>query len=162
MARKKSGEHSLGDIVQLLLLVVFLVVWGADSFVYHWSTFLSSSVPLSIRLALMVLIEVFAVSLIRAGHPVAHGSGAPKKLVTAGAFRVVRHPLYLGCLLFYCGLLVATFSLLSLPVFGAIFIFYNFIASYEEKFLEERFKDEFSSYKKKTGKWLPRRQERGI
>ena len=156
MAGKKKGEHPLGDAVQLILLVFFLVVWVADSFVYHGSTFLAVQVPLNIRLAVMVLVEVFAASLIRAAHPVAHGSEAPQKLVTRGAFRVVRHPLYLGCFLFYLGLAVATLSLLSLAVVGGIAVFYNYIASYEEKFLEDRFPAEYPAYRKKTRKWLPR------
>ena len=35
------GEHTFGDMGQLILLVIFLVVWVADSFFLHYTTFLS-------------------------------------------------------------------------------------------------------------------------
>jgi len=36
-----TGEYVFGDMGQLILLVVFLVVWIADSFVFKYSTFLT-------------------------------------------------------------------------------------------------------------------------
>jgi protein-S-isoprenylcysteine O-methyltransferase Ste14 len=38
----------------------------------------------------------------------------------------------------------------------AIFIFYNYLASHEEKLLEAKFGESYRSYQEKTGKWLPR------
>jgi len=57
--------------------------------------------------------------------------------------------------MFYIGLAVSTASLFSLVLVAVIFIFYNHIASYEEKLLEDRFNEEYRSDKKRTGKWLP-------
>ena len=37
-----------------------------------------------------------------------------------------------------------------------IFVFYNYIASYEEKLLDERFGEDYIRYEKGTGKWVPR------
>jgi len=156
MMKKKTGEHPFGDIGQLILLIVFLIVWIGDSFFYHKSTFLSVYLPLYVRLVLLMIIEICAISLMRAGHAVIHDVEPSPNIVSSGAFRFVRHPLYLGCILFYAGLLLATLSLLSLIVFGGIFIFYNYIASYEEKFLEDKFHEEYSIYKEKTPKWIPR------
>jgi hypothetical protein len=45
-----TGEHRLGDSVQLILLVIFLAVWILDSFVLGFSTFLAESVPWFIRI----------------------------------------------------------------------------------------------------------------
>jgi len=158
--KKNIGEHPYGDVGQLILLFVFLIVWLGDSFFYQKSTFLSVYLPLYVRLVLLMIIEICAISLIRAGHAVVHDVETPKNIVTSGAFRFVRHPLYLGCILFYVGLLISTLSLLSLIVFGGIFIFYNYIASYEEKFLEEKFHEEYSTYEEKTPKWVPRINQR--
>jgi protein-S-isoprenylcysteine O-methyltransferase Ste14 len=58
--------------------------------------------------------------------------------------------------MFYLGLTVSTASLFSLVLVVLIFVFYNFIASYEEKLLEDRFHEEYRNYKIKTGKWVPR------
>jgi protein-S-isoprenylcysteine O-methyltransferase Ste14 len=152
----KNGEHPLGDVGQLVLLIVFLIVWGGDSFFFHRSTFLSHYMPLYVRLALLTIVEVGAIALVRSGHVVVDGGDPAKKIVTSGGFRYVRHPLYLGCLLFYVGLVIATLSLYSLILFGGIFAFYDYIASYEEKFLEEKFPAEYSTYRDKTNKWVPR------
>ena len=68
----------------------------------------------------------------------------------------MRHPLYLGSILFYAGLTVSTLSLLSIAILVVIVIFYDSIASYEEKLMEMKFGEEYVSYRRKTGKWLPR------
>ena len=76
-------------------------------------------------------------------------------MVSTGAYQYVRHPLYLGSIMFYLGFAVSTASLFSLVLVVLIFIFYNFIASYEEKLLEDRFHEEYRNYRKRTGKWVP-------
>jgi protein-S-isoprenylcysteine O-methyltransferase Ste14 len=45
--------------------------------------------------------------------------------------------------------------LLSFAVFIGIFVFHNYIASYEEKLLEAKFGEDYQNYEKSTGKWLP-------
>ncbi len=47
-------------------------------------------------------------------------------------------------------------SLFSLALLIPVFIFYNYIATYEEKLLEEKFGAAYRDYKKRTGKWLPK------
>jgi protein-S-isoprenylcysteine O-methyltransferase Ste14 len=41
-------------------------------------------------------------------------------------------------------------------VWMATFVFYNYIAGYEEKLLETKFGDSYREYERRTGKWLPR------
>ncbi len=72
-----------------------------------------------------------------------------------GGFRYIRHPLYLGCVLIYLGLTIATLSIISFVLFLVIFIFYNYIAGYEEKLLDAKIGEEYKEYKKRTGKWIP-------
>jgi protein-S-isoprenylcysteine O-methyltransferase Ste14 len=76
--------------------------------------------------------------------------------VTNGAFRYVRHPLYLAGILSYLGLAISTFSLASLALVLGIFIFYDYIAGYEERLLEAKFGNKYRTYKHGTGKWVPR------
>jgi protein-S-isoprenylcysteine O-methyltransferase Ste14 len=157
---KPNGEHPFGDLGQLILLGLFLVIWVGDSFVLHLSTFLSSYVPLPLRLLVTALALIAAFLLVKSGHVVtSHGNHGqlPTSLVMTGAFRYVRHPLYLGCLLVYLGLAVATASLLALALLVvAIFPFYNFIATYEESLLEDLFGESYRTYRQTTGKWLPK------
>jgi len=156
MMPEKNGEHLFGDAGQLILLGVFLVVWVGDSFFLQASTFLSAYIPLLLRLLILGVSLVTAVYLARSGHTVVSHDQRPERTVSTGAFRYIRHPLYLASLLTYLGLAVSTVSLWSLAVWGGIFAFHNYIAGYEEKLLAAKFGQEYSEYKKRTGKWLPR------
>jgi protein-S-isoprenylcysteine O-methyltransferase Ste14 len=155
----KNGEHPYGDLGQLILLVIFLVVWAGDSFFLHYSTFLAQYLPLSLRLLITALALATAFFLVKSGHVViSHGNHGrlPQSLVVTGAFRYVRHPLYLGCILVYFGLAAATASLISLVLCIVIMFFYEFLATYEENLLEDLFGESYRAYKQTTGKWLPK------
>jgi len=154
--KEKNGEHPFGDAGQLILIALFLVVWVGDSLFLRKSIFLSAYVPLYIRLVILFLALITAVYLFMSGHVVVSGEERPNSVVSSGAFRYVRHPLYLASILLYLGLAVSTASLFSLALLVVIFVFYNYIASYEEKLLSQRFGEEYRVYKKKTGKWVPR------
>ena len=153
--KEKNGEHPFGDTGQLILLGFFLIVWITDSFFLRTSTFLSDHVPLYIRLVFLGLALVTAAYLSMSGHDKICCEHSGTKVVSAGAFRFVRHPLYLACLLFYLGLAVSTAPIFSLAFFVVIFVFYNYIASFEERLLDEKFGEEYKKYKRRTGKWVP-------
>jgi protein-S-isoprenylcysteine O-methyltransferase Ste14 len=158
---EKSGEHPFSDTGQLILLGVFLVVWIGDSIFLHTSTFLSDDVPLYIRLIALGLLLGVAVYLMRSGHAVVDHEQGADRVVTSGAFRYVRHPLYLGSMLAYLGLAVSTASLFSLVALAGMFIFYDYIASYEERLLAARYGEAYAEYKRSTGKWVPRITKNG-
>jgi protein-S-isoprenylcysteine O-methyltransferase Ste14 len=154
--KEKDGEHPFGHAGQLISFVAFVAVWAADSFFGRWSTSPARDVPLAARLALFGLALVVAVSLIRSAAGVHHIEGQSDHVVTTGAFRFVRHPIYLGVMLVYLGLGLATASLLSLTVLVCIFFYYNYIAGYEERLLVARFGQAYKEYKARTGKWVPK------
>jgi protein-S-isoprenylcysteine O-methyltransferase Ste14 len=154
--RDRYGEHPFGDAGQLILFVVFLAVWIADSFFLHRSIFLARHVPLAVRLILPGLALIMAVSLFRSAGAVIHHGRRQDHVIETGAFRRVRHPLYLGVLVVYLGMILATASLFSLVIFAAAFVFYDFIAAHEEKLMEAWFGEAYKDYEKRTGKWLPK------
>ena len=154
--KERKGEHPYGDAGQLILLGLFLLVWAGDSFFLHKSTFVSDYVPLSVRLIILGLALVMGIYLFMSGHVVVAHEERPNSVVSTGAFRYVRHPLYLGAILFYLGLTVSTASLFSLALLMVIFLFYNYIATYEERLMETKFGEGYVSYKQSTGKWMPR------
>jgi len=154
--KEKNGEHPFGDIGQLILLCLFLVVWITDSFFLRKSTYLSEHFPVFIRLIILALSFITAVYLFKSGHVVVQDDKRSDGILSTGAFFYVRHPLYLASILFYFGLSVSTASLLSFSMLVMIFVFYDYIASYEEKLLIKRFGEEYTRYKKRTGKWVPR------
>jgi protein-S-isoprenylcysteine O-methyltransferase Ste14 len=153
---KRSGEHPFGDAGQLILLAVFLVVWAADSFFLHTSTFPADYLPLWIRLFILGLALIFALLLFKSGHVVVERSERPEGVMVTGAFRYVRHPLYLASILTYLGLTVSTMSIFSFVLLVGIFVFHDYIAGYEERLLEIKFGDEYRVYRRRTGKWFPR------
>lgn len=153
--KEKNGEHPFGHAGQLIALVLFMIVWVADSFFGHWSTIPTRYVPLAVRLALLGLALLTAVSLVRSAAAVHHLEQQPDHVVTTGPFRRVRHPIYLGVMLVYFGLALATASLFSLALLVGIFFFYNYIAGYEERLLVARFGQAYRDYAMRTGKWVP-------
>ncbi len=76
-------------------------------------------------------------------------------LVTSGAFRFSRNPMYLGMVFVLLGTALITGSvagLLVAPVFGLI-IHYRFILD-EESMLREVFGEEFEDYRRRVRRWL--------
>lgn len=159
--KAKNGEHPLGDAAQLILFGLFLVVWILDSFILHRSTFLAETTPLVLRLIILGLAVLSAVYLFKSGHVVVSGEPRPTTVVSSGAFRYVRHPLYLGSILVYLGLTVSTASLFCLALLVVIVLFYNYIAGYEEKYLEVKMGAAYVAYQKNTGKWIPHLGKKG-
>lgn len=154
--KEKKGEHPFGDAGQLIFFVAFLIVWVGDSFFLHLTTSLSNHVPLAVRLTILIVSLAVALSLFKSGHVAVSGEQRPNRVIATGAFRYVRHPLYLASILTYLGLTVSTCSLLALVLFVAICFFHDYLASYEEKLMATKFGEEYAEYMKKTGKWILR------
>lgn len=153
----RHGEHPYGDLGQIIILIGFLLIWILDSFVFRYSIFLSSYVPIYVQLIFAALILVLTIYLLHSGHrAVSDEVLSSPCLLTDGAFSRVRHPLYLAAVLFYVLLIILTLSLISLIVFAGVFVFYNFIATFEEKFLEQEYGQRYRDYKKNVPKWIPR------
>lgn len=76
-------------------------------------------------------------------------------LITSGAFRLSRNPMYLGMIMILVGVCVLMGSLSPftiVPVF-AIIIDNVFIAS-EERMLDQRFGDSWRDYKARVRRWI--------
>jgi protein-S-isoprenylcysteine O-methyltransferase Ste14 len=153
--KEKRGEHPLGDLGQLISLGLFLLIWGGDSFFLRISTFLSDEVPFYIRMALLAAAVLTALYLAGSGHVVVSHKHRPNRVVSNGAFRYVRHPLYLASILSYFGLAASTVSLFSFALLIPIFLFHDFIATYEEELLLQKYGSDYVAYREKTGKWVP-------
>jgi len=152
-----SLEHPYGDIGQMIAFIIFVSIWITDSFILRFSTMLENYIPLYARMILMALLFVFAGYLIRSAHQMIFNKvRTSSQVISNGVFSRVRHPMYLGIILFYIGLLGATLSLLSLGFLVIIFLFYYYITSFEEKQLAKIFGKDYMEYKEKTPKWLPR------
>lgn len=153
-----AGEHKWGDTIQLVFLFLFLVVWVLDSFILHYTTFLTDAVPFLIRTAFGISILSISFILARSGMKIVFGEEREKPhVISNGVFSVVRHPIYLGAILFYLGMICFSLSLASAAVWVMIVVFYRFISRYEEKLLLRMFGKEYSEYMEKVPMLFPTR-----
>ena len=80
-------------------------------------------------------------------------------LIISGPFAYVRNPLYVGNILMYLGLGIMSFALFPYLQIGAISFFlvqYYYIVGEEEKFLREKFKEQYNDYCKHVPAFFPR------
>ncbi|MBT3337208.1 MAG: isoprenylcysteine carboxylmethyltransferase family protein [Anaerolineae bacterium] len=78
------------------------------------------------------------------------------QLITSGPYRWIRHPLYTFGTLFFLSfsLIVDSWFLALMAIFAIIAL--SVRLPKEESFLIEKFGDEYRTYMKKTGKYLPK------
>ncbi len=150
-----ASEHPYCDKVQTIYIIVFLAIWGLDSFVFQFSTFLGDFIPSTIRYITFGIIFAVAIYLVYQAHKIVFQERRdPPVVIRKGVFARTRHPMYLGAILFYISAFFVSLSLLSLPMIAIIVILYNSFANYEERKLAERFGNEYVQYKDATPKWL--------
>lgn len=78
-------------------------------------------------------------------------------LNTTGMYSIVRHPLYLGNFFIWLGVSMFPRSLFfSLSAILLFFLYYERIIFAEERFLQDKFGDEFSKWAERTPLFLPR------
>ncbi|MDZ7335526.1 MAG: hypothetical protein ONB32_10210 [candidate division KSB1 bacterium] len=80
-----AGEHPWGDAGQLILFLIFLIVWVGDSFIFHFSTFLADEIPIYVRLPIALVILGGAVYFIRSAHRIIFdGEIHPPEVIRTG------------------------------------------------------------------------------
>ncbi|MBN1108416.1 MAG: isoprenylcysteine carboxylmethyltransferase family protein [Bacteroidales bacterium] len=151
------GEHKVGDTGQAIFAVLFAVVYIADSFIFNFSTWLNDIVPNIIRVpagtAVLIVSGLFSFKGMRI---VFNEVREKPELLRKGVFSLVRHPVYLGEILLYLGMLFFSLSVASMVVWLLAVIFLHLISRYEEKILIEHFGEEYRIYMKEVPMWLPK------
>jgi protein-S-isoprenylcysteine O-methyltransferase Ste14 len=159
MRHSLGSEHPLCDRIQLLMLILFFVLWGVDSlsfFIFGYSTVILQALTFPVLLAGTIMFLVLSLYLVSKSHKaVPKQVHDPPKLVDSGVYSWVRHPMYLGTLLFCFAFLFISFSLVSIGTWIAFFVFYDRMATYEEKNLVEMLGERYIAYQERVSKWLP-------
>jgi protein-S-isoprenylcysteine O-methyltransferase Ste14 len=151
-----GAEHPDCDRIQAIMITLFFAVWAADSLILNYSTLLIRFIPALLRASLSAISLGMGVFLALKSHREVFGKTRNQpKLLDSGIYSQVRHPMYLGTLLFCLGFFFAIPSLLSLAVLGLFFILYDRMATYEEKDLISKLGEEYVTYQKRVPKWLP-------
>jgi protein-S-isoprenylcysteine O-methyltransferase Ste14 len=152
-----TGEHPFGDLGQLIFLVIFILVWIADIFVFKISESDYLDIPLWLLIPCGSIILTIGFYLARKSMVIIFGTKREKpELIHEKVYDYIRHPMYLGALLFYLGVSIIMYSAPLFILFVLIFLFYNFIAKHEEKLLLDKFGDSYALYIKKVRRWIPR------
>ena len=149
-----APEHPYGDTIQLFMFLLFFGVWVLDSFLLDLID-LTGLVPLPIRLASFLPLLALGAYLGLKSSFVVFGGTRVRELVRTGVYSWVRHPMYLGGLLFFLGFAVLTLSLPSLAVWFGMFVVYDRLAAYEEERLVQEVGGEYERYREEVPKWVP-------
>jgi protein-S-isoprenylcysteine O-methyltransferase len=79
-----------------------------------------------------------------------------QRVVTAGPYRLVRHPGYAGSMLVWTGFCVGSGNWIALVVVtGLMLAAYGWRIHSEERLLVDSFGDEYASYQRRTARLLP-------
>jgi protein-S-isoprenylcysteine O-methyltransferase Ste14 len=152
-------EHPLCDRVQLVMLILFFAVWGIDSlsfFVFGYSTVVFEALAFPVLFAGTLVFLCLSFYLVSKSHKaVLEQVHDPPELVDSGIYAWVRHPMYLGIMLFCLAFLFISVSLVSIVIWIGFFIFYDRMATYEEKSLIEILGEPYLVYQKRVSKWFP-------
>lgn len=85
------------------------------------------------------------------GHPTS-------KIITTGPFALSRNPLYLGGILIFFGLaLAANFLWPLLALILSVILCHTFLILPEEKYLTDKFGDEYIQYTNSVRRWIGRK-----
>lgn len=151
-----AGEHAFGDLGQIIFLAIFLATWITDSFFVKFSTQFSEYAPLYIRIPLAIVILMVAGYLATQGLTIVFAEVREEPMVIRkGVFSIVRHPIYLGAILFYLSFLAVFFSTATAFVWAVIILFYIYLCKHEEKLLIDKFGNDYEQYRSETPMLLP-------
>jgi protein-S-isoprenylcysteine O-methyltransferase Ste14 len=151
------GEHKIGDAGQALFAVLFGIVYVADSFIFRFSTFLNDYVPNIIRVISGTIVLIVAGLLSFKGLRTVFDEVREKpEVIRKGVFSIVRHPVYLGEILLYMGLIFFSLSIASIVIWFLAVIFLYYISRYEEKILLDYFGVEYRDYMNEVPMWIPK------
>jgi protein-S-isoprenylcysteine O-methyltransferase Ste14 len=141
----------------LVLIIVNLPVWHVDP--------LSFTQLLScVFLALSIWLPIHAVKLLKAhgkptearsDDPALYGFEKTSSIVSTGAFRYIRHPMYTALMLLAWGAFLKQFTWLTLALVLAATVLLFLTALRDEKECIAHFGDDYRAYMRGTRRFIP-------
>lgn len=152
-----AGEHPFGDTLQLIMLIIFSIVIMADYFFFQTHDYFGGKIPFIIRFPIGLVLIAFGGWLALRGIQIVFHDLRPEPImITESMFSKVRHPIYLGAMLVYLGVLSLTLSLLGAAVFLFVMLVYQWLAKHEEKLMLGIFGDKYRNYIRRVPMWVPK------
>lgn len=109
----------------------------------------------AIVIGAVLILGLWPVVLFRKGGQSANPWKPTPLIETRGPYRFTRNPMYLQMVLVCIGFAVTLSNwwiLLLTP--AAMWILYSLVIKPEEKYLEEKFGEDYLAYKRKVGRWI--------
>lgn len=155
--RNLTGEHQLGHAGQLIIAVVFALVWLLDTFGFKSTIFLNDYIPNIIRTIIGFAWLILAGYLAKSSHDtIFRETQETSAVIRKGLYKIIRHPMYLSEILLYLGLLSFSISIAAVVVWIIAVGFFYYICRYEEQLLLQRFGDDYRKYLTEVPMWIPR------
>jgi len=148
--RLLGEEYPGSDQIQGALFILLAVIWGLDSLIFK--RYILTQVSFAPRLIACIVLAASGAYLMYSSHKLVIEAAEPT-LVDWGVYRVARHPMYLGIMLFELGLVSSTLSIPALLLMMAIFVANDKFAEYEEDSLVQELGDEYKTYLSKVKRW---------
>ncbi len=138
---KKSAALVL---VQVILLGYFVIsgIWGTQLWQH-------------ILLICGFGLVVWAMLSMRIGNFNVQPELRSKSLITAGPYRIIRHPMYTGILMMLLPGLIHHFTWYKLMAYILLVLIFLEKMKMEEEFLAQRFRESFYRYKQRSFRLLP-------
>ena len=137
-------------LLAIILILLIHFIFPVTTFIYlPWS--LMGLLPL----ILGVVLNLIADRDLKRGQTTVKPFQQSSTLITDRAYRISRHPMYLGFLLILFGvsLMLGSASPYLVMIVFAVLMEFLFIRE-EERMLEEQFQEKWIQYKSKVRKWF--------
>ena len=164
IGRESEREESLVDKPTIFLSVVILAYFVA-MFIYilfpDWIFWAHIELHVVIRWTGLVIAAVGIVLLVWIHHTLGHQYAAKLEiqkehaLIEVGPYRTVRHPMYTVFILFSLAVAIISSNMLMIIFTLLISVPFHWISRNEERMLTEQFGEDYLSYMKRTGRFLP-------
>ena len=150
-------DHANVRIHPPVLLLIHIVA----AFMLNWLSPLPFAFPKVLEWTGYVLVfaglglAVSAVNQFTKVHTTLDPHGSVNTIVTSGPYRFSRNPIYLGFVFILIGLPLALgnhWGAVLSPLF--IVLMNALVIQHEEAYLEDKFKDMYTSYKSRVRRWL--------
>lgn len=154
MRKKKMTIFGIGPKILKKTLLIAIIIYASQYFFFP-----DFKIQISQTLAFIIgeVWFVLGIPIWISGGIEINKNFKKGKLATSGILKYIQHPIYCAFILFYIPALV--FMSRSWIGFIMPFVFYFFFKIYigiEEKWLKEKFGDEYLIYNNKTGRIFPK------
>lgn len=145
---KAKKDYIYVSIQFVLFVLYFLPIQNANINLTEWLRYSGLlMLILGLFLAAVALLQINT-KLSPFPTPVSNG-----KLITTGAYKIARHPIYTAILFAGFGYAVYQVSWYKMIITLVLLILFYFKSLYEEKLLTDHY-SEYSNYKKKTRRFI--------